>query len=123
MIDQTGSLDAQHQNRRHNPRLKLSVPVELNLEGSESPIRGATSDLSLGGCYIETMFPFPAETTLDLKLQLENTLLIAARVVTCDPQVGNGIEFLKMLPEDREELRTFLEAAEEAQNPKPQGGG
>ena len=33
-------------------------------------------------------------------------------VVTSDPQVGNGVHFTRMLPEDIEELRVFLDAAE-----------
>jgi len=121
MNDQTVSSEGQRQDRRGYKRLKVSVPVELNLEGSESPIRGATSDLSASGCYIETMYPFPTGTILDIKLQLENTLLVAATVVTCDPQVGNGIQFTKMLPEDREELQAFLDATEKAQEAE-QGG-
>jgi len=115
MNDQTVSSEGHRPDRRGYRRLKVSVPVEMNLEGSESPIRGATSDLSAGGCYIETMYPFPPGTILDMKLQLENTLLIAATVVTCDPQVGNGIQFTRMLPEDREELQAFLDATEQAQ--------
>ena len=86
--------------------------MELFVEDSESPIRGATADLSLSGCYIETMFPFAIGTTLELKLQVDGTLLVLAKVVTCDPQVGNGMQFTKMLPEDIEELRAFLEAQE-----------
>jgi hypothetical protein len=43
-------------------------------------------------------------------------VLIAASVVTCDPQVGNGIRFIKMLPEDREVLEAFLETADRAQD-------
>jgi hypothetical protein len=58
------------------------------------------------------MFPLPLGTALDLKLRLENTLLIVATVVTCDPQVGNGIRFERMLPEDLEELRRYLETLE-----------
>jgi len=106
------SSDQEHQNRRHYPRTKVIVPVELQAEGGDSPIRGATTDLSIGGCYIETIFPFPVGTALDLKLHLEDTLLVSATVVTCDPQVGNGIEFEKMLPEDREALSAYLDAVE-----------
>jgi hypothetical protein len=40
---------------------------------------------------------------------------VMATVVTCDGLVGNGIEFTKMLPEDIEELRSFLEAAEKSE--------
>jgi len=98
--------------RRDNARIKVKVPVELHLENSDAPFRTATTDLSLRGCYIESLFPFPLGTVLEIKLQLTETLLVLGSVVTCDPQVGNGIQFTKMLPEDIEELRTFLEAAQ-----------
>jgi c-di-GMP-binding flagellar brake protein YcgR len=107
--------------RRESSRLKIRIPIEIEVDGGSSPVRGATADLSAGGCYIETMFPYPVGTTLDLKLQLENTLLVAATVVTCDPQVGNGIRFEKMLPEDREELKRYLEALEQSDESKQAG--
>jgi hypothetical protein len=98
--------------RRENPRFKITVPIELYLEGKDMPYRTATSDLSLHGCYIETIFPFPIGTVLELKLQLTGTLLVLAIVATSDPQVGNGIKFTRILPEDVDELRAFLEVAE-----------
>ena len=97
--------------RRKNPRFKVGVPVEIHAEGSSAPLHCATSDLSLSGCYIESMYPFPAGTCLDLKLEAGGTLIISAKVVTCDPQFGNGIEFLRMLPEDRATLIKFLDSA------------
>jgi c-di-GMP-binding flagellar brake protein YcgR len=97
--------------RRRDSRVKMRVPVEFYTEGSESPLRSATSDLSVVGCYIETIFPFPLGTKLELKLQLDDTVLALGTVVTSDPQVGNGIEFTRMLPEDMEQLKTFLEEA------------
>lgn len=98
--------------RREHQRLKLKVPIELYTENNSSPIRGATSDLSLTGCYIETIFPLRVGTQLEIKLQLEGTVVLMGTVVTSDPQVGNGIHFTRMLPEDVEELRRFLEAVE-----------
>lgn len=97
--------------RRQNPRFKIGVPVEIHAEGSTAPLHCATSDLSLGGCYIESMYPFPAGTCLELKLDAGETLLISAKVVTCDPQFGNGIQFLRMLPEDRAALSKFVDNA------------
>lgn len=108
-------MTAPEKERRASARVKISVPVEIYTEDSSLPIRGATSDLSLNGCYIETIFPLPAGTRLELKLQLESTLLIVATVVTCDPQVGNGIRFSRMLPEDFEALRAYLEAAQKTE--------
>lgn len=108
--------------RRKSLRSKVSVPFELELEGGV-PVRGATADLSAGGCYIESMFPYPVGTTMDMKLQLENTLLVAATVVTCDPQFGNGIRFDRMLPEDHEELEAYLRKLEQEQKSKEAGAG
>jgi c-di-GMP-binding flagellar brake protein YcgR len=100
------------QNRRQYSRLKLQVPVELILENATSPLRGATADLSASGCYIESIFPHAVGTKLGLKLRLDDTLNVQGTVVTRDPQVGNGIQFETMAPEDAEKLRAFLEAAE-----------
>ena len=96
--------------RRGYARFKVKVPVELHFEDNDTPFRCSTSDLSLRGCYIETMYPFPVGTSLELKLQANSTLLVLGTIVTSDPQVGNGIKFTKMLPKDEEELRAFLEA-------------
>ncbi len=109
--------------RRKYLRIKVSVPVEIETDMGGSPIRGATADISLSGCYIETIFPFPIGTNLGLQLSLETTVLAAATVVTCDPQVGNGIRFLKMLPEDRKTLEAFLDTAQQTENSGSQGFG
>jgi hypothetical protein len=112
------SSDADSTNQRIEPhrkecrgssRIKVSVPLEIKAEEGGSPIRGATADLSLNGCYIESLFPLPIGTNLDLQLSIGATVLISATVVTCDPQVGNGIKFINMLREDREALKAFLE--------------
>jgi hypothetical protein len=108
--------DEQRPEMRASPRVKAKVPVELYAPNSDVPLRGATSDLSETGCYIESIFPFPIATVLELSLQLDETLLAVGTVVTCDPQVGNGIKFTKMLPDDREQLRAYLEAAAQAEN-------
>jgi len=108
--------DEQRPELRARPRVKAKVPVELFAPNSDVPLRGATSDLSETGCYIESIFPFPVWTMLEMSLQLDDRLLAVGTVVTCDPQVGNGIKFTKMLPEDHEQLRAYLEAAQQAKD-------
>lgn len=110
------------QDRREHPRLKMSVPFEIQTEAS-GPIRGATADLSLSGCYIESILPFEIGTNLDIRLSIQTTVLIAAIVVTYDPQVGNGIRFNRILAEDREALAAFLEAAQQTQDSASRGAG
>ena len=107
--------EEQKPERRTSPRIKGKVPVEFFAPGSDVPNRGAASDLGEAGCYIESMFPFPIGTTLEMSLQIDGTLLAVGRVVTCDPQVGNGLEFTKMLPEDREQLRAYIKAAQQTE--------
>jgi hypothetical protein len=106
--------------RRKSPRVKVNVPVEIHVDGSAAPLHCATSDISLGGCCVESMYPFPAGTHLELKLQVADTVLIEAKAVTCDPQFGNGIAFVKMLPEDSDKLAEFLDSASPPAEP---GGG
>jgi len=84
------------------------------LQGSKSPIRTETDDLSLTGFYVEMMFTLNIGTPLDIRLQIGDTTVLAlGKVVTSDPKVGNGISFMKMLPEDRQALAIFLQAAED----------
>jgi hypothetical protein len=109
--------------RREHARIKVKVPVQLQTDHGDAPIRGTTVDLSLSGCYIETIFPFPVGTNLELQLSIETTVLIVAIVATCDPQVGNGIRFVRMLPEDRITLEAFLKGAERARDSELQRVG
>ena len=101
--------------KRSAPRVKVSVPVELRVPGNDIPHRGATSDISESGCYIETMFPFPIGTIFEMTLQIDGTILALGIVVTCHTQVGNGIKFTKMLREDQEQLRAYVEAAQQTE--------
>ena len=98
--------------RRRAVRIRISVPTELRLEGSDVPMRTETSDLSSGGCYVEMNLTLAEGTRLDVVLWLGDQKTIAKGVVvTCHPQFGNGIEFVVMSPSDRERLESFLETA------------
>jgi hypothetical protein len=112
--DNRSSSDPQRSEHRNSPRIKVRVPVELYVPGNDVPLRGATADLSESGCYIESIFPFPIGTIFEMSLQINGTILALGTVVTCDPQVGNGIKFTKMLLEDQEELHAYLKTAEQS---------
>jgi c-di-GMP-binding flagellar brake protein YcgR len=95
--------------KRRHPRCKVAVQVELYPEGAAAPIRTATSETSLGGCYVETMFTFAVGTMLKMTLWLgDERVITPCRVATCFPQVGNGIEFMAMNTGDQEKLERFL---------------
>jgi c-di-GMP-binding flagellar brake protein YcgR len=95
--------------RRKHVRIRMEVPIEISAEGRPGLMRCHTSDLSLGGCYVETMFTFPLNTKLQIHLWLHETrLTVEGLVVTCDPQVGNGISFSNMTEEVHAKLDSFV---------------
>ncbi|HJT69136.1 MAG TPA: PilZ domain-containing protein [Terriglobales bacterium] len=95
--------------RRRYPRVKAEIPVELSLLGSSAPMRTAIHEISLCGCYIESMFTMDVGTKVQLAFSLgETTGSASGIVVTKYPQVGNGIDFISMSPEDRLKLHDFI---------------
>ena len=98
--------------RRRYPRIKAKVPVELRTAGA-APMRTATDEISVCGCYIEAMFTMDVGTKLNLVLSLNDTLVHATGVVvTKYPQVGNGIDFIDIAPEDLSRLSQYIEESE-----------
>jgi c-di-GMP-binding flagellar brake protein YcgR len=97
-----------NQERRRYPRIKAKVPVELVCSGSP-PMRTSTEEISLCGCYVETMFTMDIGTKLTVLLAVKGDILNAnGIVVTKYPQVGNGIDFIQMHPSDRLKLNDFI---------------
>ena len=102
--------------RRRHPRIKTKVPIELHCSG-QPPMRTATEEISVCGCYIETMFTLDVGTKLELVFSLESDKLTVQGVVaTKYPQVRNGIEFLDMAAPDRAKLNEFLANFERSQD-------
>lgn len=103
---------AQDPERRRYSRLRLKIPVELSCPG-KPPMRTTTDEISLCGCYIETMFTLELGTKLALVFSL-NQVRIGAKgiVVTKHPQVGNGIDFVEMTSDDRLRLREYIAECE-----------
>jgi PilZ domain len=97
-------------NRRRYHRHKISLPVELRDERVKIPIRINATDVSGNGCYIESMMPLPLGTVLRVDFWLDSEHVnITAVVRTCDPGVGNGIEFTGMPPDGKERMQAYLE--------------
>ncbi|MFZ1129627.1 MAG: PilZ domain-containing protein [Terriglobales bacterium] len=98
-------------NRRRFHRHKISLPLELRDERVNAPIRVNASDVSGSGCYVESMQPLPVGTVLRVDFWLDaEHIHVSAVIRTCDPGVGNGIEFTGMKPELKDRLQTYLDA-------------
>ncbi len=96
--------------RRRFPRRAATVPVEVRQASLSYPLKCETTDLSVGGCYIKTLFTLPVGAELILRLRLaDSELQVKAKVTTADAGLGNGIEFVEMTPEQREQLSRYLQ--------------
>jgi c-di-GMP-binding flagellar brake protein YcgR len=67
------------------------------------------SDLSLGGCYVETESPFPERSGIVLCLKAAGLEVQAeGRVRIMHPEFGMGIEFASGTAEQRDQVGTFI---------------
>ena len=84
----------QQRNRRLHPRLRCHLAVELHPEGRVAPVLARLSNISMGGCYVETDAPFNRGSNLELSIRSEQTSLkIAGRIVWVDTGYGFAMQF------------------------------
>lgn len=111
-------------NKRRYPRHKISFPIELRDERVKTPMRINATDVSGNGCYVETILPLPMGTMLRVDFYLQNEHInITAVVRTCDPGVGNGIEFTGLPVEGKQHLQAYLDGIDPQMGvsaPKPE---
>ena len=97
-------------NRRLYPRLKGRVTIEMRPEGSEVPILGNLTNISLGGCYIESSIILAPESHLDISFSMDDpTLRAPGSIVRCDPGQGLAIKFKEGSREERASLQKIIE--------------
>jgi len=94
-------------------RKDTRVPVRLEVEwasGQRSRCPDVTSDLSLGGCYIESLNPVKVGQVLNLNLLLpaNKTLPFRGEVRYHQPTIGFGIKFLGLSQFERDTLAALI---------------
>jgi c-di-GMP-binding flagellar brake protein YcgR len=110
--------ESKRKERRQHPRTNVAVEVDLQSERTAAPLRVKTTDLSIGGLYVEMMFTLEVGTKLKIVLWLNDVQVSTGGiVVTRDLQVGNGMKFIDMATEDRLRLKRFLAVAGSPQSP------
>jgi hypothetical protein len=105
------------QNTRREPRFPFIASAEVHEENSGSRMSSRISDLSFGGCYVDTINPLPGGTAVHLKIFTETHSFEApATVVYSVTHMGMGMKFRDVEPKYEEVLRLWLtEAPERAQ--------
>jgi c-di-GMP-binding flagellar brake protein YcgR len=98
--------------RRHYPRIKTSLRLQLAPQGNALPISAETYDINCGGCYVEMNSLLPLGTKLSATLWLgEEPIKTAAIVASHHQQKGFGIRFVDMSVADLNRLNRYLHSA------------
>jgi c-di-GMP-binding flagellar brake protein YcgR len=88
----------------------LANSPEVPLEEAEPVSLCKLTDLSLGGCYVETESPFPEQALVDLCLKVGGMEMHADGVVrVMHPSYGMGLEFPSRTSQQRDSVTHFIE--------------
>jgi PilZ domain-containing protein len=101
--------------RRRATRHFFSAQAELFEHRTEVRITSRVGELSLHGCYLDMMNPFPPETLVALTITAGNeTFQANGRIVYSIPNVGAGAAFLDVQSKDQALLERWVGRAAEA---------
>ncbi len=101
---------ATQKNRRQYPRVRGRLTTEILGNGQEVAMLGIVTDLSLGGCYVETSGLLLPGSQLKLTFSHEHThVSIECEVVRLDMGIGSALKFREATHEVRAALQRILE--------------
>ena len=102
--------------RRRTPRYVFFASAELLEEKSEVRVASRVSELSLHGCYLDMMNPFPKDTLVLLRIWAdEKVFQTKGRIIYSQPNMGAGVVFLDVQPMYLPILQQWLDEAAKKQ--------
>ena len=97
--------------RRGQQRFHCTGGVEMRRNEGAPPVFGNLSDLSLTGCYVETVSTLPVGAEILFMLRVrDNVVRGRAQVKTSHHAVGLGLVFIHLSKEDEQKLEAILAA-------------
>jgi len=100
------------EDRRRNPRYPFVGTIEMREGTSEDKRTARVKELSLNGCYVDTVSPYPMGTSLAIKLFTETEFFEAqASVIYSEENEGMGLMFRETKPYYLMVLRKWLLSA------------
>ena len=101
--------------RRLAPRYPFIAMAEIIDEKENARKSSQVRDLSLQGCYVEMINPFPEGTNVVVEIYTESEFLEArARVAYFEPKQGMGLTFDEMPEYFAKVLKRWLLQAKQA---------
>jgi len=98
-------------NRRRFRRHKITLPIEIREGQLQAPLRVNATDVSGNGCYVEVIVALPVGTQVLVNFWMDSERVHTPAVVrTCDPGVGNGVEFIGLDAAAKTRLQAYLDA-------------
>jgi hypothetical protein len=95
--------------RRHHTRYPISASLEAVELQSKTRFSGRISDLSMGGCYVDTITALAVGATLKIRLTLDGKFFeTKASVIASSAGMGMGLMFTETEPEQLEILKAWI---------------
>src|SRR6266404_3594240 len=105
-----------YQEKRRTPRYSFIASAELIEVRADVRIASRVSELSLHGCYLDMMNPFPKDTLVLVKISAGEAFFEAkAKVIYSQPNMGAGLGFIEITPPSEAVLELWLDGAEKEQ--------
>jgi PilZ domain len=103
------SLRERRQERRRFPRFPFNADVEVVEVQSGTRIKGRVTDLSLGGCYVDTLSPFLVSTAVHIRIARgAQSFEAQAKVTYMKFGVGMGLAFVAAQVEQKQVLGNWI---------------
>jgi CheY-like chemotaxis protein len=108
-----GLASARAADRRHLQRRACRLGAEVYREDSTVPHHSKLSDISTGGCYVETPETFPQGTVLTIVVRAgERKICVAGKVERLNPGYGMGVRFVLANDGQRTQVEQLIACAE-----------
>src|ERR1700733_9584495 len=101
--------EAADSERRINDRHPFTASADVVELASGARFSTRTTDLGPGGCFVDTIVPFPIGAEVRITIRKAKTKVEAAGVVVYSQTgLGMGIEFVTLKPDQRQALDLWL---------------
>jgi DNA-binding response OmpR family regulator/Tfp pilus assembly protein PilZ len=108
-VGRPGPLPSSPNDRRVESRHACQLGAEVYRSGSDVPNRCTLTDISSGGCYVETTSPFETGANVDIVIKTHDFRFKSRGVVqVVNRGFGMGVEFATQTSEQREQVQQLI---------------